>query len=334
MANNNTGNRQIATAFETAKIKNPNHALYRPAPPAAKPAFKPFYKPRTDLPAVNELGNDGVDHINTYYHAETELGIALSVYGDYPFNHPEFGRFRTVHGFICWLSHPNQPDEYRNMTATDAQMLRKVSPSILVPRYRYVLIEATMFKILAHPNLKEMLMGCELPLDHYYRQTTVANKSIRVRPDNAYWMIRGLTELRNSLIENRKPRLDFLLNEADRAVHRKKLSRESETLDPVFVPKQQVVAPVVEEEKTEEKKPGKHRSPSAKRHHKKWKEEKARRRAAQKLGEIVAGVTETVLQQVNGEMIHKEVPVETPTTNTNDSATTESTPDASAVSDD
>lgn len=329
MANNNTGNRQLATAFETAKSKNPHHAPYRTAP-AVKPAFKPYYKPRAELPAVKDLIGDGVDHINTHYQAETELGIALSVYGDYPFNHPEFGRFRTVHGFMCWLSHPNQPDKYRNMTATDAEMLRKVSPSIHVPRYRYVMIEATMFKILAHPNLTAMFTECELRLDHYYRQTLVSNKSIRVRPDNADWMIRGLTELRNALIEGRKPRIDFLLNEADRAVHRKKLSRESETLEAVFVPPQQ---PVVAEPQ-EEKKPGKHLSPSAKRNKQKWKESKARRQAAQTSNESTTP-TELVLERnESGEVIHKEVPVESTTSISVETTTPETSSEAPAETND
>ena len=233
----NTGNRQFAKAYETARLKNPQYELSR------KPAQnKAIVKKRAELPAVNNLGVEGVDHINTHYHSDTELGRALCAYGSYPFNHPEYGRFRTVHGLMCWLGNPNQPDSYRNMSALAVENHRTRSSTIPVKNYRFTLMQATWMKIQAHPEIGRMLVESTLPLEHYYLKHLVPGentKRIRIRPDTGPILIRAFEEIRKALKENRQPLFDFLLHESERAAYRKSLTRECENLVVALTPRQE-----------------------------------------------------------------------------------------------
>lgn len=60
-----------------------------------------------ELLVVNNFGVEGVDYINIYYYLDIELGCVLCVYGSYFFNYFEYGCFRIVYGFMCWLGNFN-----------------------------------------------------------------------------------------------------------------------------------------------------------------------------------------------------------------------------------
>lgn len=282
----------MAKAYETAKLKNPNYA------PARKPVqVKEPTKKREELPAVNSLGAEGEDHINTHFQSDNDLGRALSTYGSYPFNHPEYGRFRTVHGFMCWLGNPNQPDNYRNMPAYDVENHRLASASIPIKNYRFTLMQATWMKIQAHPEIGRMLVDSKLRLDHYYLKYLTPGpgnnkKRIRIRPDTAPIMIRAFEEIRTALIENRAPRFDFLLHESERAAYRKNLSRECENLVVALTPRQEEKLA----ESTTEVKAGKKFSPSQKKYRKKYFENKKKDRE------------KALVQAEDGSMEHRPVP--------------------------
>lgn len=171
---------------------------------------------RTDsvLPAVKNWEGDGVDHINTHHHADTELGKALSMYGDYEFNHNKYGRFRTIHGLVSWLANPNQPDEYRTMTAFKVQQIRqsKVQDQY-IPDFHHLIVDATWQKIKAYPELKKVLAESTLPFDYYYYnfvQGENGKDRVRIRNNSSRWLIAGFEELRKAAREDREPDLSFI----------------------------------------------------------------------------------------------------------------------------
>lgn len=171
---------------------------------------------RTDgaLPAVKNWVSDGEDHINTHHHANTELGKALSMYGDYEFNHSKYGRFRTVHGLISWLADPNQPDEYRKMTAFMVQQNRQARVNDqYIPDFHHLIVDATWQKVKAYPELYKVLAESTLPFDYYY-YNFVRNESgkdkVRIRNNSSRWLIAGFEELRKAARENREPNLSFI----------------------------------------------------------------------------------------------------------------------------
>lgn len=187
-------------------------------------AFRNTRQPRAEardrteqitLPAVKNWMEDGEDHINTHHHASTELGKALSMYGDYEFYHAQYGRFRTVHGLISWLADSNQPDEYRTMTAFMVQHNRQARVNDLyIANFHYLIVEATWQKIKAYPELQKALAECHLPFDYYYynyvRGESNSKNKVRIRNSSSRWLIAGFDELRNAARENREPELDFL----------------------------------------------------------------------------------------------------------------------------
>lgn len=199
-------NRAIAQGFESITIGRQSTHKYN----RSTKKLDGF----NQLPAVNRLGEDGKDHINTHHRATTDLGNALSPYGDYPFMHPEYGQFRTVHGILAWLRNPAQPDNIRTMSGHDVEKVR-IHPAdeVELVDYSFIYMDCTWLKIQTYPELAKAFKESTLPFDLYYFSITDPenNKSIRVRGPTAVWVIRGLNELRNALKEDREPNLDFLL---------------------------------------------------------------------------------------------------------------------------
>lgn len=97
--------------------------------------------------------NDGIDHINVYSKGQTRLGRFLSNFADTPFDHPEYGRFRTVEGFWYWLM--TGLEELRHLPGWECKELGKRAK-----------IKRTQLE--AYPRMKEMLQKNTLPLAHYY----------------------------------------------------------------------------------------------------------------------------------------------------------------------
>lgn len=282
----------MAKAYESAKLKNPNYTPVR----KTTQTTNPDKKQREEFPAVNSLGVEGEDHINTHFQSDSELGRALSTYGSYPFNHPEYGRFRTVHGFMCWLGNPNQPDSYRNMPAYAVEKHRLSSASVPVKNYRFKLMEATWLKIQVHPEIGRKLAESNLRLDHYYLNHLSPGsgnnkKRIRIRPDTAPVVIRAFEEIRKALIENRSPCFDFLLHESERAAYLKNLRRECENLVVTLTPRQESEL----NEKDPNAKPTKNFSPSQKKYRKKYFENQRKKRDM------------TLVQAEDGSMEHRPV---------------------------
>jgi len=111
--------------------------------------------------------NDGIDHINVYSQARTELGRFLSNFAHCPQNTPD-GVFQSLEGYWYWLK--TYDDRLRNLYGLDAKNLGRKLPIVNrfdVPRFK----KALKIKLL---NNKDFLINSplwcdlELPLTHYY----------------------------------------------------------------------------------------------------------------------------------------------------------------------
>lgn len=162
------------------------------------------------LKAVNNLIGDGEDHINTHHQGTTDLGKALSMYGDYEFTHSRYGRFRTVYGLMAWLGHVDQPDQYRTMAAQAVHVNRQPrSQDQYIHNYHLTIVDATWQKICAYPELKKALIESTLPFDYYYHNV-LKEGSVRIRNISSPWLIAGFEELRLAAKEGREPNLEFI----------------------------------------------------------------------------------------------------------------------------
>ena len=160
------------------------------------------------LPAVDRIGIDGVDHINIWEKASTELGIALSHMADLPFTHETYGKFRSVEGFWHYIRSVTRDDRTRMMAGYKAKKFGDTLESKRVEDFKAIIMDANWQKIKQYDPLVEELKKSTLPFDVYYLFNNDVN--VRVRPASAFWLIEGFNEIRKCLKENTKPNFNFL----------------------------------------------------------------------------------------------------------------------------
>lgn len=215
-----------------------------------KPALEvDRFSNKFSLPNIDTLGSDGVDHINIYSLGETDLGVALSQHALLQFNHNRFGPFLTVEGLWYWLRSVNGDDSFRNMKGNKARNYSKtIENHTYVPNFKYFIIDATLQKIKAYPELLKAVKESELRFDCYYyykgKDGHNNNTSIRIRPVSAGWIIAGMNAIREALQRDQEPDLEFLIdNKAELDKLDEKLRK---TQAPVFRKPKKSNAPVAE----------------------------------------------------------------------------------------
>lgn len=121
---------------------------------------------------------DGIDHINVYSKAHTELGRKLTNFAHTPFDLKNHGHFESLEGYWYWLKTGRQHDELRNLHGFlakkkgreffkeyEAQGYKDPSDSV---EFKEFILEAIRQKMRTHKDLLKELVETELPLAHYY----------------------------------------------------------------------------------------------------------------------------------------------------------------------
>ena len=147
----------------------------------------------------NELGEDGVDHINVSNQAKTELGQSLAQDVFIPFVHPVYGKFNTITGFWYYSSSSNRDERCRTTKSSKLRMIFKGQKLPPVKNFKAIILEAYWLKIIQHEAIKKELMESTLPIDCYFFKEGENN---RTRPRNHRWLLQGLNEIRNALKKN------------------------------------------------------------------------------------------------------------------------------------
>lgn len=114
--------------------------------------------------------NDGVDHINIYSRAKTELGQLLSNFARTPFKLPDDGEFLSVEGYWYWLKTGKERDVFRYLIGLAAKNEGKDLPVVLMPEeeFRDKIRAALKAKLMQTPYLQFLLLESTLPFAHYY----------------------------------------------------------------------------------------------------------------------------------------------------------------------
>ena len=177
---------------------------------------------KTNMPELTEIGLDGVDHVNVWEYAQTNLGKALNTLADLPFVHDAHGQFKSIEGFWFYIRCIAPDEKLREVKGTPARKYcqkLEADPSKLqrVPNFRRIIADACWQKITAYPVLAEELKSLTIPLDGYFvrnEKTQVdgveKEVGVRVRVTSSIWVIPALQEIRLALQENRKPDFRFL----------------------------------------------------------------------------------------------------------------------------
>src|SRR6267142_491835 len=120
------------------------------------------------------IENDGIDHINVYSKGRTRLGRLLSNFAWTPFDHPEYGYFKTVEGFWYWII--TGKDEFRYLPGYKCKEKGKKEINIREYPNKEELKIAYKYKLQFNPEIYDLLKENKLPFEHYY---VYGNKKIK-----------------------------------------------------------------------------------------------------------------------------------------------------------
>ena len=189
------------------------------------------------------LGEDGEDHINFWDQGKTRLGRALCHTTGLPINHPIFGRFKTMTGFWNFILSPSKDDELRTLTGRPLHSLvnrlttrhnsknsgKDKSEYYHVRNFRAIILDTYYIRVMASPEIRQLLAECDLEFDSYYIQT---DNGLRMRHRNFKWFIPLLNELRSAIQEERTPDYELFMSDPEIGIYHDVIpSCVSETLD-------------------------------------------------------------------------------------------------------
>lgn len=138
---------------------------------------------------------DGVDHVNIYSKAHTDLGQVLSNFALTPFNHPEFGQFNSVEGFWYWLATGMFDDKLRSLYGYQAKEHGKKLDRVQISNFKVQIKKAILLKVDQNDRVKEELKKCNLPFTHYYYYGNRDNAKVIV-DDKNYWFVEWMEMMR------------------------------------------------------------------------------------------------------------------------------------------
>lgn len=115
------------------------------------------------------MSTDGVDHVNVYSRASTELGRLLSNFAHTPFKLGD-NWFESVEGWWYWRK--TGDERLRHLHGLEAKHLGQSLPQ----RFGGPIADPTREELLAvyqakcdqNPRVRELLLKNRLPFDHYY----------------------------------------------------------------------------------------------------------------------------------------------------------------------
>lgn len=183
----------------------------------AKQKFNESIIASRTLPRLREDTVDGVDHINFFSIAKTELGSMLSPDDRLPF---KFHSFSDGDDGVVFSSLKNLWAYYRSfclysgmVDCTDYKIRKNYRLLNMHPRQHNifaVMVLGYYCKLLEYPVLAEAVKKNNLPFD-YYREID----GVKDRLSVSKLLINGLREVRHALLNNTKPRLEYFLSEDD-----------------------------------------------------------------------------------------------------------------------
>jgi hypothetical protein len=200
-----------------------------------------FMKPYRDVMTLLE---DGVDHINIWSSATTDMGSVLDHAGPLPLNHSVFGYFDTMTAFWYYIQSEERDDRIRGMQPLAAYRFGKMMTSRRVINFRAIIADSNWQRIKSKPLLIKMLEQSDLPFDAY----RVNNETgLRTRPPFFGWLLWSFEEIRKAIKENREPNFSSLLDRRNSDIYEFAIVRPqkvsvSESVKPVTQP---VETPVV-----------------------------------------------------------------------------------------
>jgi hypothetical protein len=140
---------------------------------------------------------DGIDHINIYSKAKTELGRLLSNFAYSPISLKDDGSFNSIEAYWYWLlcDHVHR-DKLRETWGFEAKQVgrdlrAKDWPSKSSNHFEAKIKVALLQKAESHKKIQELIIQSELPFRHYY----VYDKKM-VKIVGCEWLVEAWEQIR------------------------------------------------------------------------------------------------------------------------------------------
>lgn len=169
---------------------------------------KPSVPNKAPLP---DPAKDGIDHINVHYNAASTdpLGRQLSTFQSARFEHPYFGPFKSIEGFLLYVKTGCMDDEFRTMNGTEAtnyyrdQIDRGNLRLYKVANLGDVLLSAYVAMLKSNPVIAKRFTESTLPFDNYF---LYRKSNHPIRPKDSAELTHTLTVLRDLMKAGEEPR--------------------------------------------------------------------------------------------------------------------------------
>jgi len=172
-----------------------------------------YMKPFKD---VMSLLGDGVDHINVWTGAETDLGMVLDHAGPLPLNHHVFGFFDNMTSFWFYLQSVERDDRIRRMTPQAAFKFSKKLTFQKVLNFKAIIADSNWQRIKSKPILMNLLKKSTLPFDAYMVNPETG---FRTRPAFFGWLVWSFEEIRRAVKEDREPNFNEIMDRKDSDIY-------------------------------------------------------------------------------------------------------------------
>lgn len=157
--------------------------------------------------------NDGIDHINVYTKAKTELGRLLTNLADVPLKHPKYGDFKSMEGLWYFLRTGRVFEDFRKYNGFEAKKQgQKIMKSInrdqianpeeevsvdITEDFKNDIIDGIKAKLRQNKHLLNLLIQSNLPLCHYYYYGEIDKNPKVVYLPQHDWQIKAIEDIRD-----------------------------------------------------------------------------------------------------------------------------------------
>jgi hypothetical protein len=166
---------------------------------------------RFNQPMSAPTGRDGVDHINIFEGATTDLGKCLSHSSQLRFNHELYGGFSNIESFWYYIRSVEHDDRVRKLTGAKLKAFADEMTPRRVKNFMAIILVANWQRVNQYPELKAAVKENTLPFECY--SYLKRQDGIRQRPPHAHWMIPLFEEISLALKEDREPNLTNFLDD-------------------------------------------------------------------------------------------------------------------------
>lgn len=144
--------------------------------------------------------NDGIEFINVYSQARTQLGRDLSNFSFHPINHKSYGYFASIEAAWYYYSSGGVFDSLRSLHGSEAKYKgRKLMQKNKTPieqrfggKFKYIITECIKEKFRTHPDLLLALISSNLKLVHFYSYPN----NVVIEKNEHQWVLDVIEDIR------------------------------------------------------------------------------------------------------------------------------------------